>query len=237
MHTFTFITLLVALGMYSLRSADDKPLLDRPYSFIIPDGEITRLEQRGDTLFFLHSTLRDTAQVAHIAQSAWYPSRRSRIHAILREDSLAYVALERLDSVPLSRNPFPEERYSVIVLKKANDQDVGFVTLSMGLTKNQLDSAWGTHTKADSLFFLTYFSDDYWKQLSLLNPVKTEEDVKKIQVALEGGQVKQWMDLYRRNPVKEMYGTGVMTEMMNRICISLSYNPIGATHTIQQWSR
>jgi hypothetical protein len=45
--------------------------------------------------------------------------------------------------------------------------------------------------------------------------------------------VKDWLRLYERNPVKDIYGTGLMTELLNRISIAMGYNPIGASKILQ----
>ncbi|GGH27417.1 hypothetical protein FAZ19_18970 [Sphingobacterium alkalisoli] len=234
MKTFQFFIILCGLSMCAMQSNNDGLLLQRPYSFIILDGEISRLELRGDTLLYLHGRIHDQRQVGHLSQLTRDSSKRSRIHTIRRDNDVIYLALERLDNIPLSNSPVRENRYHVLAIRQPTDHTIEMVDLTMGMTKIELDSLWALDLRAKDLFFITYFSDDHWKNLSLLKPIDTEEDAREIVAELKSEKVKEWADAYMSNPVKDMYGTVFTAEIMNRVCISLGYNPIGASRAVQE---
>lgn len=73
-------------------------------------------------------------------------------------------------------------------------------------------------------------------ELVSLKPIASVDDAKEIIEALQGDQVKLWVEQYKNNPIKEMYGTGVMTEILNRLCIQLGYNPLRATKALQAFT-
>jgi len=73
----------------------------------------------------------------------------------------------------------------------------------------------------DNWFFYTCFSDDRWRELASLPQIKTKDDAQKVMSILKGEKVKTWVKAYENNPVKEMYGSGVIAKIINRICIHL----------------
>lgn len=89
----------------------------------------------------------------------------------------------------------------------------------------------------DNWFFYAYFSDDRWRELAAHPPVETKDDAKKIMSILKSEEVKNWLTPYENNPVKEMYGSGIFAEIINRICIQIQYSPIFASKVLQEFEQ
>jgi hypothetical protein len=209
-------------------------ILEQPYSFIIADGEISRVQQHSDTLQWPHGRLYDAVQTENLAALDWEVSRQYKVWSAYPKDSLWYLALERLDSIPLSIDPLPEDRFSVIALHKGNGQQIGIVQLATGLNTEALDSLLNGAIERKEWFLTTYFCDAKWKELGSLPAIKTKDEAFRIREKLQSDEVKDWLRLYEGNPIKEMYGTGLMTEILNRICLVMGFNPIGVCFTAHQ---
>lgn len=145
-----FALLLVPVWGFS----QNNPLLNQPYTFFVPDGEMTRYEQRGDTLYRWHGMIH------------YYPDYDLRVKRIFRVikslDSATFtiLGLAPLDSIPLTTNPDPDNRYSMIALQRIDTNRIGIAGLKSRLTRDQLDSVHVDLTILPNLFYFTFFSDD-----------------------------------------------------------------------------
>lgn len=234
MRSLRYIPILLLMHICSKSNAQQQTIiLEKPYSFIIADGEISRLQQRNDTLQWLHGRLYDVSQTKNLIALEWEVSKQYKIRTSQHKDSLWYLALERLDSILLSTDPLPEDRFSVIALHQGNGQQIGIVQLAIGLNEQALDSTVSSFIDHKELFFTTYFCDAQWRVFGSLRTIETKDDALQIREKLQSDEVKDWLRLYESNPVKDIYGTGLTTELLNRVSIAMGYNPIGASKILQ----
>ncbi|MGQ7458493.1 hypothetical protein ACTGU6_11310, partial [Streptococcus suis] len=88
--------------------------------------------------------------------------------------------LELLDSAYLNRIGTNERKYSVLAIEKVDNKTINFLPVSKNLTKQQLDTLQINSKLLKTKYSLTFYSDKYLAELSLLKKITTNEDIQAI---------------------------------------------------------
>jgi hypothetical protein len=124
-----------------------------------------------------------------------------------------------------------------LALKTTDNKELGYLPLTLGLTRRQLDTIKTDIPLLKDKFFFTFFSDTYLKELSALKKVTTKDEVMEIIEATKSDNYKTLVEKYSKTETRDMYASGLSTEILNRACIEKGYNPIGAGRTINNLMR
>ncbi|WP_293944756.1 MULTISPECIES: hypothetical protein [unclassified Sphingobacterium] len=214
-----------------------KVVLDRAYSFIISDGEIGRILIKDSLLLKLHGSLFEFKQPLDLNAKDWEVEKTNRIIRERVQGDSWLVMTESLDSIPMTTAPFPTNRFSITVFRGITKNQIEMAHVTSRIERHVADSIMDKGVVTDNWFFYTCFSDDRWRELASLPQIKTKDDAQKVISILKGEKVKIWVKAYENNPVKEMYGSGIFAEIINRICIQLQYSPIFASKALQAFEQ
>lgn len=105
------------------------------------------------------------------------------------------------------------------------------------MTIQEIDTVHVAESSLKDLFFFTYFSDTYLKELSGFKKVTTKEQAVEIIEAMKSDQFKLLIEKYAKNPPADMYGSGFAAENLSKACIEKGFNPIGAGQAINHLLR
>jgi hypothetical protein len=220
------ILLLISFLPYIGYAQEQKVLL-QDYSFFVVDGyEVRKLHQSNDTLYVLHCYVERSC--------AQKPEEHYKIISTRRVGQFALLKLEQLDTIPLTTNPYPETRYSVLALKGIDNKQLGYLPLVSGLTKKQLDTVQTNVQSLTDKFFFTFFSEAYLKELVKLKSITTKDEAKEIVEMVKSIRFKPLIERYQKTNTKDMYNSGLTAEVLNQVCIEKGYSPIGAGRAIDQ---
>ena len=222
-------TLIILLLLPFIGCSQGQRFLLQDYSFLATDGEITKLHQSNDTLYELKCYIDRPCQPR--------PARHYKILSSNKSGEFVILKLERLDTISLTMDPYPATRYSVLALKTTDNKELGYLPLTLGLTRRQLDTVKPDIQLLKDKFFFTFFSDTYLKELSALKKITTKDDVMEIIEATKSANYKTVVEMYSKTETHDMYASGLTTEILNRACIEKGYNPIGAGRTINNLMR
>lgn len=222
-------TLLFLLILPFLGCSQGLKVLPQDYSFLVTDGEVTKLRQSNDTLYELKCNIDRPCQPR--------PSSHYKILSSNKTGEFIILKLERLDTIPLTTNPYPATRYQVLALKMSNEKELGYLPLTLGLTRQQLDTARTDITTLKEKFFFTFFSDDYLKELSSLKKVTTKAEANNIIEVAKSNRFKTLLEKYSKTETRDMYASGLSAELINRACIEKGYSPVGAGRAINALMR
>nr|WP_288807891.1 hypothetical protein [uncultured Sphingobacterium sp.] len=214
-----------------------KVVLDRAYSFIIADGEIERIVIKDSLLMKLHGCLLELKQPLDLNAKDWEVDKTNRIIQERVQGDSWLVMTESLDSIPMTTAPFPTNRFSITVFRGITKNQIEIADVTSRIERHVADSLMDKGVVTDNWFFYTYFSDDRWRELASLPQIKTKDDGQKVMSILKSEKVKTWVKAYENNPIKEMYGSGVIAEIINRICIQLQYSPVFASKALQAFEQ
>ena len=142
--------------------------------------------------------------------------------------------LERLDTIPLTNEPYPEDRYYVMALKNLTDKQLGYLPLVYSVRKNQLDTIQVNTQTLEDKFFFTYYSTSYLKELSALKKLATKDEASRIIQAARTDKYKPLARSYAKTQTYDIYNAGFSAELLSRVCIDNGYNPIGAGIAIEK---
>jgi hypothetical protein len=205
-----------------------KKLLLEDYSFPSSDGSIGKMRQSNDTLYVLsYNGDRPAYQK---------PASRYKIIAEMHLSDFSVWKLEQLDSVVLSKDPFPDARFSVLALKNFNNKKLTYTPLAFELTRTQVDSFDIDVKSMNSPFYFTFFSDTYVTELGLLKTLSVIKDAELIKdKAIQ--LIKSEFEKNAENPMFKKYGFALGDEFLNRIYIQSGFNPFGAGKRMEKLLR
>jgi len=222
-------TLFILLLLPFDGCSQGEKLLLQEYSFLVTDGEVTKLHQSNDTLYELKCYIDRPCQPR--------PKSHYKILSSTRTEEFVILKLERLDTIPLTTNPYPATRYSLLALKAIDNKQLGYLPLSLGLTRQQLDTVQTDFKSLKEKFFFTFFSDTFIKELSSLKKVITKDEALEIIELTKRDDYKTLVEKYSKTETRDMYASGLSAEILNRACIEKGYSPIGAGRTINTLMR
>jgi hypothetical protein len=222
-------TLLIILLLPFLGNCQGKKILSQDYSFLLPDGGVKKLHQSHDTLYELKCYIDGSCQLR--------PASHYKILSSDQSGAFFILKLESLDTVPLTTNPYPATRYQLLALKTAGNKELGYLPITSGLTRQQLDTVKTDVSSLKDKFFFTFFSGSYLKELSALKTVTTREEANEIIETAKSDHFKTLVEQYAKTKTQDMYGSGLSAELLNRACIEKGYNPFGAGVVINKLMR
>jgi hypothetical protein len=223
--------LLIALWL-GFGFAHGQQLLHQEYSFIGRGLGVTKLRQSHDTLYLFQTYPARLAGPGIAKAQALRVGDHFKIIASSSTGKFDVLKVEKLDTLKLTSTPYPETRYSLIILNRQSDNTTGFLTQRFGSTKAQIDTAKMSVDVMRKSFYFTYFSDAYMKKLAELKRVSTREQAQKIVDEMKSAEWKVITEKYLKTNPQDFYGSGFVSEFINLACIKNGYSPIGAQMAI-----
>lgn len=219
-------TLAVLILLPFAALSQSQKMLQEDYNFPVADLEVNRLTQVADTLYELNCYADRACRPK--------PSKYYKILSSERKNDFTILKMERLDPASTATDPHALNRYYVTALMTGDKKRLGYLPLGMSLTKKELDNF---KADADSLkekFFYTYFSESYLKELSAFKKISTRAHAEEVLESFKDDKFKAVAERFRNTRTWDMYGTGFTSEILNRACIDLGYNPLGAGSAINE---
>lgn len=138
------------------------------------------------------------------------------------------VKIEKLDSLIMTNNPYPDNRFSIHIFKKNSSKELSDERAIIQLTKNEIDNYPIQDSLFNNSFGSTYFSQTYMREVSKFKKIETEEDAKKIIKEMDSKETQEIMKNYE-NSNMSLYNSNFMDTLVSKFCVKLGYNPIKAT--------
>ncbi len=217
MYKTLFYLLLISL----IGCAKGQFNLKQDYKFIGIDGEVRKLHKRNDTIY-LYKCFIDRPCIENSRE-------HYKIVSSITDNEITVFKLEKLDSLQMTNDPYPETRYSLLILKNISNKELGVLQQNFGLTKNQIDTLHIVDAKLfKDKFFFTFFSDVYYNELFALKKIITKTDAEEVVEEIKNPKYKHLIDTYTKTKVYDMYASGITAELLNKACIEKGFSPIGA---------
>lgn len=217
---------LLFLFLFSAAYSGAQSFINDPCFFVGVD-EMYYYKQSHDTLY---------AGVAHAVNPKYltHYDNHFKIWALRKRNPDFYILkVEKLDKLPLTTNPYPDDRYGILIFRKT-DKTVSLLQQISSLTKAEM-----RHYQTDTIHYQNAFAYDYYslkymRQLMKLKRVKTLDDAKEIIKWFENPKnYSSLVNNYKaHNKMPDSYGAGLAAALINKICIDLGYCPIGASIAI-----
>ncbi|MCT3734859.1 hypothetical protein [Elizabethkingia anophelis] len=204
--------------------------IKEPY-YIIGADEMYKLVQSNDTLYVLPT----------VSMKKIYPKKENykdhyRIWGVQSYKDKGFVLkLEKLDSIQLTNNPYPKERFNIWVYGKSSGKELPLEREYPQLTRKQMEEFPIQDSLFSNEYALTYFSESYMKELSKRKNVRTQKDADAIDQEMkrnESEYIKIIENYKNSKMIRDMYNSGLIATLTNKACLDLGYNPIGANRIL-----
>jgi hypothetical protein len=206
-------------------NSQTQKVLNEDFHFLATDGEVQKISQSNDSLFIWKCYYNKPCLPS--------PKNRYKIWAAKQSGQYTILKLELVDSIPFSNNPKPENRYGVLALQTISSNQLGFLNLASGLTKQQMNTFQVNEAELQDKFFFTYFSDSFLKEMDTYKKITKKEEAQEIIKRRDGETFKYLLEKYSKTETHDMYNAGLSAELINLSCIQLGYNPMGAGRKIR----
>ncbi|MDV2472148.1 hypothetical protein CMU92_07985 [Elizabethkingia anophelis] len=205
--------------------------IKEPYYIIGPD-EMYKLVQSNDTLFVM-----PTFNMKDFPLKKENYKDHYKIWGIQSYKDKSFVLkLEKLDSIQLTDNPYPEERFNIWVYGKPSEKELPLEREYPQLTRKQMEEFPIQDSLFSNEYALTYFSESYMKELSMRKNVRTQKDADAIDQEMkrnESEYIKIIENYKNSKMIRDMYNSGLIATLTSKACLDLGYNPIGANRILR----
>ena len=205
--------------------------IKEPYYIIGPD-EMYKLVQSNDTLYVM-----PTFNMRNLSLKKENYQDHYKIWGIQSYKDKGFILkLEQLDSIQLTDNPYPEERFNIWVYGKTNKKELHLMREYSKLTRKQMEGFPIQDSLFSNEYTLNYFSESYMKELSKRKNVRTQKDADAIDQEMKRNKseyVKIIENYKNSKTMQDMYNSGLIATLTNKACLDLGYNPIGANRILR----
>ncbi len=146
---------------------------------------------------------------------------------------LLIVKLESLDSIPLTTDYYPNDRFRIFVFKVKNEKTLTMIGDINHLTKQKMMDYNTDSIQSKLNLGMDLHSLSYMKELLKLKKVNTKKDVDKINNELDNPKYLAFIENYKNeNMLPDPYASILKANLINKACLNLGYSPIGASFLI-----
>ncbi|MCL1034473.1 hypothetical protein [Elizabethkingia anophelis] len=223
--------LILLLSFILLSIIRGQSFIKEPYYIIGPD-EMYKLVQSNDTLYVM-----PTFNMKNLSLKKGNYQNHYKIWGVQSYKDKGFVLkLEKLDSIQLTDNPYPEERFNIWVYGKPSGKELPLEREYPQLTRKQMEEFPIQDSLFSNEYALTYFSESYMKELSKRKNVRTQKDADAIDQEMERNKSEyiKIIENYKNSKmIRDMYNSGLIATLTNKACLDLGYNPIGANRILR----
>ncbi|AYZ14595.1 hypothetical protein EGY05_22895 [Chryseobacterium arthrosphaerae] len=180
----------------------------------------------------------DTLYVSTTFSLSAFNTKKYRSHYKIWEvmdKSTDFIAikLESLDSIPLTTNPFPEDRFKISIYKRVNEKEIKLINDISHLTKEKMTNYNMETIQFKNNFGMDMYSLSHMKELLKLKKVANKKDVHKIDNELNKSKYLKLIEDYKKqNQLSDPYASILTATLINTACLNLGYCPIGASFSM-----
>ncbi|MDQ1160451.1 1,2-phenylacetyl-CoA epoxidase PaaB subunit [Chryseobacterium sp. SORGH_AS 447] len=204
----------------------DSQIFKEPYYFVGPD-EMHVYKKSNDTLYT------STAFSVKLPETTKY-REHYKIWSVKENPSdITIMKLENLDSIPLTTDPYPEDRFRIFVFKKNSEKEAVLINDIGHLTKQELANYNTDTIQSKKSIGMKLYSLSYMKELMKLKKVVSKSDVDKINNELNNPKYLNLIEDYKKeNKLFDPYASILAADLINTACLNLGYSPIGASFSM-----
>ncbi|WP_160068508.1 hypothetical protein [Sphingobacterium bovisgrunnientis] len=202
--------------------------ISKPY-VVSGNDELYAFHQSNDTLFksVIHNVYSPT--------SDYIPYKKYRIIEISKLDSAKNaIIVESLDSVYTNQYIYPPNRYFYWVYNANHANELRLIFQSDAMTKNEIEGYLVNSKNFIDDFIIPIFSLSYIDKLKKLKPISNSSEANFLMEQFEAEKYKPFLQKYFNSDLakNDMYGSYIMSIMLNIICLDNGFNPLSAGRTI-----
>lgn len=216
-------TIFLFVLLFGLSSLIKSQILEEPHYFIGPD-EMHVYKQSNDTLY---TSTTFSLQPFNIKK---YKNHYKIWNIAEKSSDFIVMKLETLDSISLTRDPYPEDRFKILIYKKKTKSELLLLRDISRLTKEEMRNYNIGSIQLENNFGVSLYSLSYMKELLKLKKVRNKKDAEKVNNELNNPKYLTIIENYKdQNKLPDLYASTLLAILINTACLKLGYSPIGAS--------
>ena len=212
--------ILTSILIFIFNSVFSQNLIDEKYYFV-NGNELFGIKISNDSIFELK------------CNSDFQCAVRKRFK-ILKNKKIGQkqiFAIERLDSMRLTSNPIPKDRYRIIGFEKIEKGKLKFVNEAKSYTLDSLSKIPFEIQFINDKFGFTYYTESFLTELETDYTINAEQ-LEKITSNFEN--YIELLELYENTKTGDMYAIGIIAELIAKEMIKLKLSPLLARNRIEE---
>lgn len=218
--------LILIITVCTLNVSCSQNVLESKYYFV-NSGKLFSIEQQNDTLYEYRC---DANFDCRTKARKHYKIIKSK-----QKENLTLLAVERLDSIPLSTKPIRDNRFFIIGIEKLSENKIKLINEVTSYTQDSISKIPFELSLLENKFGFTYYEENYLKSLD--SDFEIDKDfANEIMESIKSTD-KELIELYRNTVTGDMYASGLTAELIAREMIKRNLSPILAKKKIDDASR
>lgn len=141
------------------------------------------------------------------------------------------LAIERIDSIPLSFNPILADRYKIIGFEKIDKGELKFINEAVSYTLDSLSAIPFEIQFLNEKFGFTYYTENFLTELNTEYEISLELAE---QILSDLMNNTEQVKLYKKTKTGDVYGSGITAELIATVMIKLNFSPLNAKDRIEK---
>ena len=216
MKNYNLKYILVSLLILLTVKVNAQEILKSKYYFI-NGGKVFSMQKSNDTLYtFKCNSNFDCAEKA----SDHYKILKSK------QDGNRYLfEVEKLDSLQLTTNPIPDDRFRLIGFEKISENEIKIINEARSFTKDSIVKIPFEVKYLDNKFGFTYYTENYLKSFRTDYTITPEFAKEIIESCKSNTEI---ITQYNNTNTGDWYASGISAELLTLEMIKLNLSPINA---------
>lgn len=218
---FKLVNFLIIIFTVTISYA--QKALDSKYYFV-NNEKLLSLEQKKDTLYEYRCN-----KVFECREKA---RKHYKIIKSKTEGNLTLYAVEWVNLAASSSKSIIEDRFFIIGIEKLSENKIKVINETTSYTKDAISKLPFGFNLIEDKFGYTYYKENYLKSLN--SDFEIDKDfADKIMLSMKTSYF-ELMKLYKNTKVGDMYGTGIISEVLGREMVKRNLNPISARSKLEK---
>ncbi|WP_299336480.1 hypothetical protein [uncultured Psychroserpens sp.] len=190
-------------------------------------GKLFSIEQQNDTLYEYRC---DANFDCRTKARKHYKIIKSK-----QKGNLTLLAVERLDSIPLSAKPIRDNRFFIIGIEKLSENKIKLINEVTSYTQDSISKMPFELSLLDNKFGFTYYEENYLKSLN--SDFKIDKEfAQELSESIKSSNV-ELMELYQNTKTGDLYASGITAELIAREMTKRNLSPILAKKKMNEANR
>lgn len=147
------------------------------------------------------------------------------------------LKMESLDSIPMTTNPYPDDRFTIAAIKFIDDNSLVFIQEAKRYTRSQLDTIQTSANDLDKKFGYTYYTKNHLYEFSKRKQITSKSEIEELFKLFETPEYQTIIERYKNTKTGDIYGRGLGYELFYKAAIDNGYNPINAVEIVNRLMR
>ncbi len=218
--------LILIITVCTLNISCSQSVLESKYYFV-NSGKLFSIEQQNDTLYEYRC---DANFDCRTKARKHYKIIKSK-----QKGNLTLLAVERLDSIPLSAKPIRDNRFFIIGIEKLSENKIKLINEVTSYTQDSISKMPFELSLLDNKFGFTYYEENYLKSLN--SDFKIDKEfAQELSESIKSSNV-ELMELYQNTKTGDLYASGITAELIAREMTKRNLSPILAKKKMNEANR